>query len=72
MLLQTTTKQGRHAYAAFLPELEDLGVVAVEGFECDLQLHRQAEGVEGLGLASALLGHAVADVLPQVAEGGSA
>ena len=59
---------GRHVDAGLLPELEGLLVVAVERLQGGLQLDREAERVERLGLAAALLGHLLADVLPEVAE----
>ena len=60
----------RHADAALLPELEGLLVVAVECLERGLQARRQLERVELFALAAALLGHVLADVLPEVAEHG--
>jgi len=42
--------------------------MSVQGFQCGLQLHRQTERVQRLGRTTALLWHALADVLPQVAE----
>ena len=59
---------GRHLDAGFAPLVEDLDVVAVEGFEGGLQLEGNAQRVEHCGLAAALSGHPRADVLPQVAE----
>ena len=50
------------------PELEGLLVVAVERLERRLQPRRQLERIELLALAAALLGHVLADVLPEVAE----
>ena len=59
---------GGHGDAGLLPEGKGLFVVAVEGLEGGLELGRQVEGVEGGGLAPALLGHLGADVFPEVAE----
>jgi len=42
--------------------------MTVECFQRRLQLHRQAQRVERFSLAAPLLGHALADVIPQVAE----
>ena len=61
---------GRDAEAFRLPEVEGLGVVAVEGVECGLQLRRQIAGVEEIGLAPSFFRHPCADMLPQVAEHG--
>ena len=67
-VLADDDEAGRHLDARFLPELEGLLVVAVEGFERGLQAGGQFERVEFLALAAALLRHVLADVLPQVAE----
>ena len=62
---------GRHLCPRLAPELVDLLVVAVESVQGRLKLHRQIARVQGRGvLAPSLLGHLLADVLPQVAEVG--
>ena len=58
----------RHLDALGLPAVEDLGVVAVQGLQRGVQLGRQGQRVQLAGGAHALLRHALADVVPQVAE----
>ena len=58
----------RNLDAGALPQLEGAGVVTVECFKRSLELHRDAQWVEGGGLSPTLLRHLPADVLPQVAE----
>ena len=70
MLLQTTMKHGGTLIPGFLPQLEGLLVVAVEGFERRLQLRGQVQRIEDFRFAAALLRHLLADVLPQIAEHG--
>ena len=67
-VLADDDEAGRHLDALFLPELEGLLVVAVEGFKRRLQARGQLERVEFLALAAPFLGHVLADVLPEVAE----
>ena len=67
-VLADDDEAGRHADAGLLPELEGLLVVAVECLQCGLQSGGQLERIEFFALAAALLGHVLADVLPQVAE----
>ena len=61
-------KQGGTLMPCLLPELEGLLVVAVEGFQRRLQAGRELERVEFLAFAAPLLGHVLADVLPEIAE----
>ena len=58
----------RNPDVCFLPETKDLLVVAVEGVQRGQQFGRQAQRVQGLGLAASPLGHLLPDMLPQVAE----
>ncbi len=67
-VLADDDEAGRHLDALVLPELEGLLVVAVEGFQRRLQAGGELERVEFLAFAAALLGHVLADVLPEIAE----
>ena len=59
---------GRHSNAFFFPELEGLLVVAVEASRAVCSRVGSLRGSSAIGLAAALLGHVLADVLPEVAE----
>ena len=67
-VLADDDEAGRHLDALFLPELEGLLVVAVEGLQRRLQSRGKFERVEFLALAAPFRGHVLADVLPEVAE----
>ena len=56
---------GRMGDFFFSSQRKGFFVVTVERFERGLQLRRQIERVQSLGLAATLLGHLGADVLPQ-------
>ena len=59
---------GWHSYAGRLPKLVGLLVMAVERLQGCLQSCGKLQRIEVFALATALLGHVLADVFPQVAE----
>src|SRR5882724_1398045 len=67
-VIDSRRSAGRHANPGFTPKPVGLFVVPIKRFESRLQLYGEAEGIQALGLAAALLGHFGPDMFPEIAE----